>query len=355
MKFQATDDKVKVLGRTICRDGIRYLSYSGSSAAFTFVGKKAQVRICTDGEKHEETLKGYVAVYINDETEPRMRFRLEEPAKTYTIYEAKEEETVTVRLVKYSEAAFAKCGIEWFEIDTEKLLAPPARKERRIEYIGDSITCGYGVEGKDETETFNTWHENPAKSYSLLSANALDADMHLVSWSGIGIISRWVEADVTEPLDDWLMPMLYQYTDASLCKEVFEEEEKDWEKWDHTRFVPDVVIINLGTNDESWCKDITERQENFAREFKKFVQYVRKMNPQAEMFCVYGVMEALLLPVEKRIIAELSEADKKLHMVPLPLQDREHDKLGSDFHPSEETQQKDAAIVVEAVRKVMGW
>ena len=39
MKFQATEDKVKVTGRTLFAEGVRYLGYSGSSASFTFVGK----------------------------------------------------------------------------------------------------------------------------------------------------------------------------------------------------------------------------------------------------------------------------------------------------------------------------
>ena len=50
MRFQATEDKVKLSGRTLLVEGTRYLGFSGSSIAFTFVGKKAAACICSDAQ-----------------------------------------------------------------------------------------------------------------------------------------------------------------------------------------------------------------------------------------------------------------------------------------------------------------
>ena len=41
MRFAATEEKVKVTGRTLYVEDTRYLGYSGSSISFAFVGKKA--------------------------------------------------------------------------------------------------------------------------------------------------------------------------------------------------------------------------------------------------------------------------------------------------------------------------
>lgn len=356
MRFLATEDKVKITGRTLFRDDVRYLSYSGSSITFTFTGKKAQIAIWTDGEKWDSTLKGWAAVYINDATEPSMRFQFIEPESVYTVFESEIEETVTVSLVKYSEAAFGKCGVKYIEIDTDKLLAPPKALDRRIEIIGDSITCGYGVEAKNELESFDTTIENPAKAYSLKMAKLLNSEINLVSWSGIGIISRYVDESVNEPLDDWLMPMLYKYTDASCSKEVFEEEEKDWEVWDNSKYVPDIILINIGTNDASYCREIPKRNEVYIKEYIEFLKEVRGLNPTPEILCMLGTMDQRLCDSLKTAYERYveSEKDKHIHYFHLPMQ-LDEDGRGADYHPSAITQQKSAEMIAAEVARIMEW
>ena len=210
MRFQVTEDKVKVSGRTLFVEGTRYLGYSGSSVSFTFVGKRAVAEIWSDADAWGEELKGRIAVYVNNGEEPVRRICLDKPEGIYTLYESDKEEQVTIQIMKYSEAAFGKCGIRYIEIDTDKLCPPPAMRERKMEIIGDSITCGYGVEAENELQPFHTATENPTKSYSLLTAKALGAEVNLVSWSGNGIVSGYVEETATEPSDKWLMPEVYQ-------------------------------------------------------------------------------------------------------------------------------------------------
>ncbi len=49
---------------------------------------------------------------MNDGQEPVRRICLEEKEGLYTLYEGEEEREVTVRIMKYSEAAFGKCLLE---------------------------------------------------------------------------------------------------------------------------------------------------------------------------------------------------------------------------------------------------
>src|SRR5690606_15648285 len=122
---------------------------------------------------------------------------------------------VTIRLVKYSESAFGKVGIKSISVDAaSNPIRPTQNKNIRLEFIGDSITCGYGIEGRLDVDSFNTVQENPWKAYAARTARALDADYNLVSWSGIGIISAWTDQE--EPVTDWLMPELYPYTDKAM-------------------------------------------------------------------------------------------------------------------------------------------
>ena len=45
MRFAAEEQRVKVTGRTIFRDGIRYLGYTGTSISFRFNGKTAKAKL----------------------------------------------------------------------------------------------------------------------------------------------------------------------------------------------------------------------------------------------------------------------------------------------------------------------
>lgn len=356
MRFSATEERTKVTGRTLYLNDTRYLGFSGTSVSFTFVGKKAVVCICSDEQNWPEELKGRIAVYIDDEKEPSKRICLNQKEEIYTLYESEIEKQVTITIMKYSEAAFGLCGIRYIEIDTEKLLPAPEKKARRIEIIGDSITCGYGVEADNELVPFHTETENPTKSYSLLTAKGLDAEVNLVCWSGNGIISKYVEETATEPLTDCLMPELYQYTDISCSQRILGFEEEKWEKWDFSKFVPDIILVNLGTNDCSWCKDIQERRDHYREEYIKFLGYVREHNPKSEIVCMLGTMD-------QRVMKELEEAvtifgeknnDRAVHFLALPAQNPE-DGYGADWHPCLYTQKKTAELVVNEVKKIMNW
>ncbi len=359
MRFSATEENVRITGRTLYVEGTRYLGFSGSSISFTFVGKRAAASIWSNPNEWGEGsdgLRGRIAVYVNGEEEPGKRICLDQEEGMYTLYESDREEQVTVTVVKYSEAAFGKCGIRYLEIDTDRLLPPPAHRQRKMEIIGDSITCGYGVEAENELQPFHTATENPAKSYSLLTAKALDAEVNLISWSGNGIISGYVEETATEPSDECLMPRIYEYTDLSCSEKLFGADEKKWEKWDFSGYVPDIILVNLGTNDCSWCKDIRERKDQFREQYVNFLKAIRGHNPRAQILCMLGTMD-------QRVLKELEEAveifakdcgDRGVHFLSLPPQNPE-DGYGADWHPSPLTQRKTAEIVTAEVRRIMEW
>lgn len=356
MEFFATEDKVKVLGRSLFVDNVRYLSFSGSSISFSFIGTKATATLYSDASSWDATLKGFMTVYVNDESEPRQRFELQDGEHEYVLYESQTKEAVTLRLERVTEAAFAKCGVKKLWVDADALLPKPLEKEHKIEIIGDSITCGYGVEAESELITFHTAQENPRKSYSLLTAKALDVDVHLVSWSGIGVISRYVEPEINEPLNDWLMPMLYQYTDAHVSQEILKQDKKDWEKWDFRKFVPELIVVNLGTNDASYCREHEDRQAHYAREYEQFLRFIRSNNPDAQILCVLGTMDQRLCATLEQCVNayKKSAEDENVTYLHLPEQ-LEEDGKGADYHPSFVTQQKTAALVTAKIREIMNW
>ncbi|OPJ64469.1 SGNH/GDSL hydrolase family protein [Clostridium oryzae] len=352
VSFRADEDKVRVLGRTTVLDGIRYIDYSCSGIEFEFIGTSVSVKLCTDKSKWEETLKAWVAVFVDDESMPSKRIPLDNDEDIYKLYESKESRKVKIRLMKMSEAAFAKVGIKEIVIEGETEAVPTKSKERRIEFIGDSITCGYGIEGVWNTDVFNTTQENPWKAYAAKSARYFNAEFNLVSWSGIGVISSWTEED-TPNTKEWLMPILYKYTDGALDKSL---EKTEYQVWDNHKFEPHLIVINLGTNDASYTKQVKERAEEFQEGYYEFLKQVRGCNPNSQIICALGVMGQELCPAVENAVERFRKAanDDRIHTLCFDVQ-LESDGIGADWHPSLKTQDKMFKKLIGKIKEVMQW
>lgn len=350
MNFSADENNVKVAGRTIFRDGVRYLGYSCSAIEFTFTGKKAEAILRSDSPSMDKIYQAWIAVFVDDEEKPSKRFPLEKEEDKYVLYEGNVVKEIKIRVVKYSEAAFGKVGIKAIIIDGESAPKPTALKSRRLEFVGDSITCGYGNEGIWNVDIFNTTQENPWEAYAAKTARALDADYHLISWSGIGIISNWTDQEV--PNDAWLMPDLYPYTDKAGDLAIGNKEP---EVWDNSGFAPDCIIINLGTNDHSYTKNLPDRVETFGREYNRFVKTVRSKNPSSKILCTLGAMSQDLCPeINRQVMLLNSEGDKEIFFMAFDVQE-EQDGIGADWHPSLVTHDKMAKKLENKLRELINW
>ena len=349
MKYQPTENNVSIYGRTLTKAGMLYLGYSCTGIAFTCAARSVKARLWSNSNAWGSDLKAVVAVFVNDEL--YKRFVLEEIEADYVLYESEEVKSVKISLIKLSEAAFAKVGIKEIDIegnDVPRLIGPKARK---IEFIGDSITCGYGIDGEWNKSIFNTREENPWEAYAATTARVLEADYHLVSWSGNGIISGWTETG--EINDECLMPELYEYTDLSLEKSLGHES---YEKWDSKRFEADCVVVNLGTNDASYTKHEPDRIAAFGTGYYKFLKRIREKQPKAYIVCTLGVMGADLYPEIEAQVARFKkeEKDERIATMAFRLQE-ESDGIGTDWHPSMLTQKKMAEQLINKLQGLLSW
>jgi hypothetical protein len=143
----------------------------------------------------------------------------------------------TVELSKRTEASQGQMTFKGFKFGGTPLPAP-ARPKRRIEIIGDSISCGSGDEayaGSAECDDAMAY-ENATVTYGAVLARNLDAEYYITAVSGIGAIRNYNCADPNT------MPKVYERLFL---------EQPDSPAWDTSRFVPDAIIVALGTNDFS--------------------------------------------------------------------------------------------------------
>jgi hypothetical protein len=85
-------------------------------------------------------------------------------------------------------------------------LTPSKRPARRIEFIGNSITCGYGVLSDSSNCHFSPQTEDAGMSYAAILSRRLHADYHLVAYSGKGMVRNYGDKNKTS-----VNPMLSLY------------------------------------------------------------------------------------------------------------------------------------------------
>ncbi|MCM1104406.1 MAG: GDSL-type esterase/lipase family protein [bacterium] len=379
MKVRPNSGNMKIMGRTTQVGDILYLGFSASYVEFETVASRVSVTMCTDAAPQEESLLGWFAVYLDGAAQPAVRRALRNPEEEFVIFEEAQARNVKIRLVKMSEAAFGLVGIREFDIvcgcgeqeeakqrsdgqgsvkqrnagnGNDIYVTKTPNRPHRMEVIGDSITCGYGNEGVLDKDTFTTAQENPEEAYAVLTANALDADYQLVSWSGIGVITNWIPEDVNEPLEEILMPDLYSYRDKRLCEKL----GLPLEKWDSAEYQPELIVLHLGTNDDSYVRKIPERQAYFAGRYYAFLEQIHEQNPQAAILCALGVMGQNLCEEEERQTRRFAQEHPgvRIGYLVLPEQDAA-DGIATDSHPSKRTHKKVAAVLTEKIRAFMGW
>lgn len=351
MNILKNPENYRLMGRTTWQEEILFLGYSASFLEFSFKGIKAEAEFVTDRLDWEEMHHARVAVFVNGAETPALRFPLTKEKERFVLYESAEATEVTLRIMKYSEAAFNAVGIVSVDVDGD-ILPPPAAKEKKIEVIGDSITCGYGIEGVVDVDTFTTAQENPWNAYACRVARALDADFSLISWSGNGIISHWIPEDVSEARnDEALMPEMYPYEDYSADYRR-NKARADYIKRDFTKYQPQLIIINLGTNDGSYTRNIPARDRAFINGYVKFLRQVREVNPDANILCTIGVMATAAKDLVGQAVALVNDfGDNKVFFKEAFLQNGEVDGIGTDWHPTESTQKKLAEYLVEFIKE----
>ncbi len=235
------------------------------------------------------------------------------------------------------------------------LVDAPATPSRTIEFIGNSITCGYGNEGVRAEEHFDYATENHYYSYASITARALQAQHWVVARSGIGAYRNYGEAKTGTPRS--CMPVQYEYTGYAYDIDLRQRPGFDSEKWDFSRSQPQVVCINLGTNDLSTNNyDLQLLKQGY----QKLLSLVRQHHPKAKIVFLCGSMlGGKELELAKQLLDEVTaeshqQGDKEVYRYNFTPQTGDLG-YGNDYHPSIPQHEKMASELVPFLRQLMNW
>jgi lysophospholipase L1-like esterase len=240
----------------------------------------------------------------------------------------------SIDIVKRTEAFVGTGQILGFQLSGGHILQAPAFT-RWIEVIGDSISCGYGDEGKNQNEHFSTTTENAYLTYGAVAARAFGAGYTCVAWSGK---KMWPDNTIPEIYDRTLP------TDAS-------------SRWDYSNDISDAVVINLGTND--W-RDAAPDEKGWTSAYEAFLRHIRANYPKAVIYCatspmMYGDQIPQQLKYLQEIVAfENTSGDPSIKLLVFAPQDIANG-LGADWHPNIKTHQIMATALINALERDLGW
>ena len=333
-----TDKHIQYVGR-ICFD-------NPMRPRFTFPGVQINARFTgTSLKMMAKPKSGYFMAQI-DEAEPFKVSFMGERDSVVTLATALPKGEHTVRLMYVIEGYELKPSFWGFILDKDgTMLDAPALPDRRIEFIGNSITCAYGNESTYEGDPFEYETENHYLGYAQQTTRALGAVAYVVARSGIGVYREYGGPKTGTPKN--VMTTEYEYTN------LYDRSEK----WDFSRYQPQVVCINLGTNDLSTNNyDV----KLFKQAWKKFLSQVRQHNPKAKIVLLCGSMlQGKELEIAKNTLNEVMEeakkdGDKEVYRFDFTPQNGSI-HYGADWHPSYWQHQKMAGELTAFLRSLMQW
>jgi lysophospholipase L1-like esterase len=321
---------VRFIGRFDMSDPARpRFAWSGSAIATSFAASSLHVRLKDTGYDELQVVLDGRAVKVLSTNPAR---------EDYEVVSGLDGRVHDLALVKRTEARMGE--LQFLGFDPAASLSPSGTaSQRRIELVGDSITAGYGDEGSGiscpgDAVSF----ENEYASYGALAARDLRADHMTIAWAG-----RTTEE----------MSKLYERTLPSRAES----------HWDFTQWTPDVIVVNLGTNDFNRGDP---GQAAFTRPYLAFVRRLRALHPGVEIVCALGPMLTDSYPPGVRAltharayltaaVAEIRAAgDAKVSFLELSTQDAANGR-GCDYHPSKKTHALMAEQLAATLREKLSW
>ncbi len=226
------------------------------------------------------------------------------------------------------------------------LETPPPWPERRLLFIGDSITCGEGADRAAMVPGDKAASSDGTRSFGMLVAQELGAQCHLVCFGGRGIFRDWQgRRDVLN---------------APRFAELALPSEADPVPWDHREYAPNVVVVSLGTNDFNLDLGALPTEADFVAPYVTFVRTLLDQYPQAKVLLTEGaIVNDAADPArpQKTVLARhLAETVRRVadaRVVFVPSQHYPGD--ASDAHPTGEQQAAIARDLAGPIAALAGW
>lgn len=341
-EWPASNASIEHYGRTLHDEkGNIILIGSASYVETNFSGDTCIVllRSLAPENKHN-----YVSIEVDGEYKGRIKV-LGDTVHAYTIVAGSAKKDHLLRIFKATEAQNGQVLFTGIKATGIQAAEHPNRK--KIEFIGNSITCGMGNDLSGLPCGSGEWYDqhNAYLAYGPIASRSLNIDFMLSSVSGIGIYRTW-------NMDHPDMPQVYESAYLS---------PDDKTSWDFKSYTPDIVSICLGTNDLSDGDGKTPRaafdSTVFINKYTAFIGTIYKNYPSTKI----ALLNSPMLGEEKRALLyaclqRVKQQSETLYPGKSPIilfQFSPMIPTGCSYHPSKEDHEKMAKELTEFLRKII--
>jgi lysophospholipase L1-like esterase len=342
MRYTANDSNIHYFGRIDFTNPEKpILSGPGSYFKFGFKGTVCEIFL---RDQHLYNQLNYITIELDGQY--FKRFALDSMKQSYIVASDLADTEHTMLVCKATEAGIGY--VKFSGIICNELVEVENKNNRLIEYIGNSITCGMGLDNSGIPCDSAQWYDqhNAYLAYGPLTARSLKADWILSSVSGIGMTRFWNTDGPTMPQ---VYNNLYLNNDNS-------------KMWNPQNSNPDLVSICLGQNDFSDGEGSKPRAAldsiRFAHDYIGFLKNIRKQYPDAQFACISSPMidgdkKVKLFSYLSAIAKHMQEKENetKIHVFEFA----KTYNTGCDWHPSRKDHLAIANELLPFYKKIMRW
>lgn len=331
------DPHVEMVGRYDDRDMARpRFGYPGSGFVVRFTGSALRAEVSCNSDKSALTVlidhgAPELRVLGEGSNEVKLASQLDKGPHMVEVYKRTEtwQGIITLLGLKLSEGG--------------ELLAPPLLPRRKLMFIGDSVTCGSGIDNNPECKADPARpSSNGYEAYGMLLGRRLDAQSHLVCYGGRGLERDYRGLSEADGIVN--APQFYNLSIAA-------DEPSIRAPWNPARWQPDAIIVSLGTNDFNLQKTKPLDQKRWVWAYISFVTTLRRDYRHAVIFLTEGsiVTNPLLRQMVQDTVAQIHNS--KVRYVP----SQHYSGLPCDAHPTRAEQVKIADDLEPVIRQALGW
>ncbi|MGZ3757120.1 MAG: SGNH/GDSL hydrolase family protein [Mucilaginibacter sp.] len=330
--FTADNSNIHYVGRIDFTNPLKPRFWSpGVYLKAKFRGTSCEVLL--NDENLYGTSHNYIEIAVDDQ--PPYRIQLLAKENVIKVGNGLSNTTHIVTICKDTESGIGY--IDFLGLRCEQLMPLPAEPRRKIEFIGNSITCGAGMDLATTPCGTGQWYDtnNAYMAYGPLTARTLNAQWQLTSVSGIGLMHSCCNMKI-------VMPQVFDKIKLAT----------DSLAWDFKRYQPNVVTVCLGQNDG--IQDST----TFCNNYIRFIGNIRNHYPKADIICLSSPMaDQPLTSVLQRYITGINRyenqtnGDRKVHHYFFSRQ--YHNGCGG--HPDMAEHQLIANELIAYIRQLEHW
>ena len=339
--IDASDSRITYVGRTLVESGSVGFDWSATRARIEFSGAELSLKAgCQRGTN-------YFNVWIDKapQAEPDKVIKITGESDDYAIVsaadfaskkEAAQPHKVTIE--KRTEGSQGK--VTFFSFTAAGFSQAEPLKERMLEFVGDSYTCGYGSENSLPTDRFTPETENTSKTYAAIISRYFDADYVTIAHSGLGVTRSY-----GGPVGRGTMITRYGKT--------FDEGQEDWDAAS-SDFKPAATVIYLGTNDFS--VNLQPQEKIFVRNYINLLTQIKaNYGEDHPIICVSSPQDSNMFDYVRRAVEDSGLKNVCQLGMFSGFQLGDEREFGADYHPNYNAHRKLAYSMIPYIATATLW